>query len=54
VDYEPENKSLFLTRMYTQAPPQTAFVEDMKRLMRASLMWSGEVLQRVASSVFKT
>ncbi|MBN1203472.1 MAG: hypothetical protein JXB05_00925 [Myxococcaceae bacterium] len=54
VDYEPENKSLFLSRNYTQAPPQTAFIEDMKRLMRASLVWSNEVADRVASSVFKT
>lgn len=54
VDYEPENKSLFLSRTYTQAPPQTAFIEDMKRLMRASLVWSNEVLGRVASKVFKT
>lgn len=53
VDYEPENKSLFLSRAYTQAPPQTAFIEDMKRLMRASLTWSNEVLDRVAASVFK-
>ncbi len=54
VDYEPENKSLFLSRTYTQAPPQTAFVEDMRRLMRASLVWSSEVLNRVASRVFKS
>ncbi|HVG62639.1 MAG TPA: type III secretion system chaperone [Hyalangium sp.] len=54
VDYEPENKSLFLTRVYTQSIPQTAFIEDMKRLMRASLVWSNEVLDRVASKVFKS
>jgi hypothetical protein len=54
VDYESENKSLFLTRMYTQSIPQTAFIEDMKRLMRASLMWSDVVLDRVASKVFKS
>lgn len=53
VDYEPENKSLFLSRTYTQAPPQSAFVEDMKRLMKASLVWIDEVLDRVASRVFK-
>jgi hypothetical protein len=54
VDYEPENKSLFLSRTYTQAPPQTAFIEDMKRLMRASLVWGDEVLDRVAARVFKS
>jgi len=54
VDYEPENKSLFLSRTYTQAPPQSAFVEDMKRLMKASIVWSDEVVDRVASKVFKS
>jgi hypothetical protein len=54
VDYEPENKSLFLSRTYTQAPPQSAFIEDMKRLMQASLVWGDEVLDRVASRVFKS
>ena len=53
VDYETENKSLFLSRTYTQAPPQSSFVEDMKKLMKASLVWSDEVLDRVASRVFK-
>lgn len=53
VDYEPENKSLFLSRTFTQAPPNTIFVAEMKRLMRASLVWHGEVLDRVASRVFK-
>jgi hypothetical protein len=53
VDYEPVNKSLFLSRTYTQAPPHPLFVDDMKRLMKASLVWSGEVLDRVASKVFK-
>ncbi|WP_224249182.1 hypothetical protein [Hyalangium gracile] len=53
VDYETENKSLFLSRTYTQAPPHTAFIEDMKKLMKASLKWSDEVLDRVASKVFK-
>lgn len=53
VDYEPENKSLFLSRTYTQAPPQPIFVDEMKRLMKASLTWSDEVLDRVAARVFK-
>ncbi|WP_050791924.1 hypothetical protein [Stigmatella aurantiaca] len=53
VDFETENKSLFLSRTYTQAPPNTAFIADMKRLMRVSLVWHGEVLDRVASRVFK-
>jgi hypothetical protein len=51
VDYEPENKSLFLSRTYAQVPGEPAFAEDMKRLMNASLVWGGEVLDRVATRV---
>jgi len=53
VDFEPENKSLFLSRTYTQAPPHPIFVDDMKKLMKASLVWGDEVMDRVASKVFK-
>jgi hypothetical protein len=52
VDYEAENRSLFLSRTYTQVPNERAFGKDMKRLMKASLVWSREVLDRVASRVF--
>lgn len=53
VDYEPENKSLFLSRTYTTMPLDTAFKADMQRLTQASLVWSSEVMDRVASRVFK-
>lgn len=53
VDYEPENKSLFLSRTYTTVPPDTAFKADMQKLTQASLVWSTEVMDRVASRVFK-
>ena len=52
VDYEPENRGLYLSRTYTQAPDERAFGKDMKRLMKASLKWGDEVLDRVASRVF--
>jgi hypothetical protein len=52
VDYEPENRGLFLSRTYTQVPDERAFAKDMKRLMKASLKWGHEVLDRVASRVF--
>jgi hypothetical protein len=52
VDYERENRGLFLSRHYTQVPEGRAFVEDMKRLARASGVWGKEVLDRVASRVF--
>jgi hypothetical protein len=52
VDYEPENRGLFLSRMYTQVPDERTFAKDMKRLVKASLKWGEEVLDRVASRVF--
>ena len=52
VDYEPENRGLFLSRHYTQVPPGNEFARDMKRLMKASNVWGDEVLDRVASRVF--
>jgi hypothetical protein len=52
VDYEPENRGLFLSRHYTQVPPGSDFSREMKRLMKASNVWGDEVLDRVASRVF--
>jgi hypothetical protein len=52
VDYEKENKSLFLSRTYTKVPQDAAFVADMRRLMDASLVWADSVVDRVASRVF--
>lgn len=52
VDYEPENKSLFLSRSYAEVPPVAAFQEHMKQLMEASREWGASVLERVASRVF--
>jgi len=52
VDYETENRGLYLSRTYTQVPDERAFAKDMKKLMRASLKWGHEVLDRVASRVF--
>ncbi|WP_164010818.1 hypothetical protein [Pyxidicoccus trucidator] len=52
VDYEPENRGLFLSRLYTRMPTERAFAKDMRRLMKASIKWGDEVLDRVASRVF--
>jgi hypothetical protein len=54
VEYEEESKSLFLSRTYTVLPAGTDFSRDMDRLMKASLPWGREVLDRVASRVFGT
>ncbi len=51
VDFEPESKSLFLSRWYTQVPADKAFQDDMSRLMEASLEWGGDIFERVASRV---
>jgi hypothetical protein len=52
VDYEKENKSLFLSRTYAKAPQEPIFLDDMKRLMKASVHWADEVADRVSSRVF--
>ena len=52
VDYERENRGLFLSREYAVMPEGAAFTRDMKRLAKASLVWGDEVLDRVASRVF--
>lgn len=53
VDYELENNSLFLSRTYVMAPAESMFVDDMWRLTQASRVWGKDVLERVASRVFK-
>jgi hypothetical protein len=52
VDYERENRGLYLSRTYGRVPEGKAFARDMQRLMKASLVWGDEVLDRVASRVF--
>lgn len=53
VDYEPENKGLFLSRTYQQSPDPAAFLGEMKTLMKASLTWGEVVLPRVSERVFR-
>jgi hypothetical protein len=52
VDYERENRGLFLSRTYSQVPEGSAFAKDMTRLAKASVVWGDQVLDRVASRVF--
>lgn len=52
VDYEQENKGLYLSRTYTAVPADAAFKSELEKLMEASLVWGQEVLDRVASRVF--
>ncbi|WP_342374262.1 hypothetical protein NVS55_23145 [Myxococcus stipitatus] len=51
VDFEPESKSLFLSRSYPTAPIDLVFASEMSKLMAASLVWGHDVFERVASKV---
>lgn len=52
VDYEPENKGLFLSKTYQIVPDAMTFERDMKKLMEASAVWGDQVLKRVSAKVF--
>jgi len=52
VDYEPENKGLFLSRTYPTMPSLVIFDAEMKRLLAAAKEWGGPVLTRVSQKVF--
>jgi hypothetical protein len=52
LDYQQENKGLYLSRSYTKPVTNTQFIKDMERLLAASRVWSNEVLERVAARVF--
>ena len=52
VDYEPENKGLYLSREYLETVSELDFAESLGELMKASRVYGDEVLDRVASKVF--
>jgi hypothetical protein len=52
VDYEPENKGLYLSREYSETMSDATFAESLEDLMKASRVYGDEVLDRVASKVF--
>jgi len=51
VDFEPENKGLYLTRFYEKVPDQDTFNAQLLELAKASKVWGREVLERVANKV---
>lgn len=53
VDYQPENKGLFLTRTYSEYVEDIDFLNDMEALLGASRDWTKDVLPRVAEKVFQ-
>jgi hypothetical protein len=52
VEYQPENKGLYLSRTYSKVPAQASFEQEMKDLLQASRVWGDEVLDRVTTKVF--
>lgn len=51
LDYEEENKGLYLTRFYETVPSEDAFNAEVDGLAAASKTWGREVLERVANKV---
>jgi hypothetical protein len=51
VDFQPENKGLYLTRVYTVVMSDEAFAADLTRLMDACRVWRSEVFGRVTERV---
>lgn len=52
LEYQRANKGLYLARSYSEAVSDQEFAEDLKRLMKASLVYGDQVLDRVAAKVF--
>ena len=52
LEYEPENKGLYLSRTYTARVSDEAFAQDLEKLMKASVVYGDQVLERIASKVF--
>jgi hypothetical protein len=51
LEYRDETRSLLLSRTYEAAPAPEEFVEDVRALACASLVWAREGVPRVASAV---
>ena len=52
VDYEPENRGLYLSRVYSERVETEQLREDLDQLIHASRVWGIEVLERVAAKTF--
>lgn len=48
LEFQTENKGLYLSRSYDQSLPDNEFERDLKRLLKAAEVWGDEVLNRVA------
>ena len=52
IDYEPENRGLYLSRIYSEQVETEQLREDLDQLRQASKVWGQEVLDRVAVKAF--
>lgn len=52
VDYEPENRGLYLSRRYETPVVTPQLREELDQLLHASSVWGQEVLERVAAKAF--
>jgi len=52
LEYEPENRGLYVSRIYTERVSDEVFALDLERLMKASEAYGSQVLDSVASKVF--
>jgi hypothetical protein len=48
IDYEPENKGLYLSRTFTRPVSNLDFAADLDRLMTAAQVWADNVVDRIA------
>jgi hypothetical protein len=49
IDFEPENKGLYLSRSYSQQVPHEQFAKELDSLMNAGKLYGDQVLDRVAA-----
>lgn len=52
IKFQPENKTLYVSKTYEQAIDEITFISEIDSLIETSLEWSSEVLDRVASKAF--
>lgn len=52
LEYQPENRGLYLTREYQERVASEQFNEEIRRLAETSLAWADKVLDRLASQIF--
>ena len=52
LDYETENRGLYLSRSYAETISDQQFARDLDQLIDAGRVWSEEVLDRVGSKIF--